>query len=76
MSIGAVEKLTIMVNTCSEVGTGERNLPPTIRRWAAGLSYQYWWKVVVIRWDATHRSNTGGTCGGSGQPDESKINPS
>jgi len=38
-----------------------------------GRRDQHWKKVVVLRWDATHPSNPGGTCSGSVRPDESGV---
>ena len=36
-----------------------------------GRRGQHWWKVLGLRWEATHPSNPGGTCSGSVWPDES-----
>jgi len=45
-------------------------------RWAAGVTVSALVDIVILRWDATHRSNTAGTCGGYVRPDESKGSPS
>ena len=41
-----------------------------------GRRYRHRRTVVVPRWDATRRWNTGATCGASARPDESQLIPS
>jgi len=50
---------------------GPRTSTPEVVR--QGRRDQHWRKVVVLRWDATHPSNPGGTCSGSVRPDESGV---
>jgi len=38
-----------------------------------GRRDQHWWKDAVLRWDARHPSNPGGTCNGSVRRDESGV---
>jgi len=38
-----------------------------------GRRDQHWWKDAVLRWDARHPSNPGGTCSGSVRRDESGV---
>jgi len=63
--------------TCGGVGAGGGATFPQLRDdGRQGRRYQHRWTVVVLRCDATHRSNTGGACGGSVRPDVSKVSPS
>ena len=52
---------------CTSRNTSYYNVEHSSYWWLNGLCadgregrpYQYWWTVVVLRWDATYRSNTG-----------------